>query len=64
MLYIIIIFVLYSVNIVNCESYNKYSGYSNVFNSNVFTPSHIKTAQNISVISKFTIIKLLSFSII
>jgi hypothetical protein len=36
MLYIIIIFVLYSVNIVNCESYNKYSGYSNIFNSNLF----------------------------
>ena len=37
MLYIIVIFVLYSIKIVNCESYSKYSGYSNVFNSNVFS---------------------------
>ena len=33
MVYIIIIFVLYSIKIVNCESYNKYSGYSIFFNS-------------------------------
>ncbi len=36
MLNIIIIFVLYSIKIVNCESYNKYSGYSIFFNSNAF----------------------------
>ena len=43
MLYIIIIFLLYSIKIVNSESYHKYSGYSgnsNFFYSNVFNSGY------------------------